>query len=209
MSRKKVTRFYRGARRHKKWDLGTPPKQRGRTIRHKITEPRFYLRAVIVVCGMALIALPLTSDAFITTRTQDTVTGCRVVQVTDGDTVRLYCSGRGFISGRLTGLDAPELFSPRCSSEFTMALRAKWALRWILLTAEEITIVRKGTDRYERALIFLASDGVPVARMMIERGRARPYQGGPREGWCDALRESGVTQLVEWNQDETRGADHV
>lgn len=187
MSRRKVTRFYRGARRHPKWDLGTPPGQQARAVRDKIADPHFYLKAVMVVCAVALIALPLTSDAFITSKTQDDVTGCRIVHVTDGDTVRLYCSGRGFLSGRLTGFDAPELFSPKCFSEFAMALRAKWALRWILLTTEDITVVREGTDRYERALIFLASDGVPVARMMIERGHARAYDGGHREGWCEAM----------------------
>ncbi|WP_297774777.1 thermonuclease family protein [uncultured Roseovarius sp.] len=167
--------------------MGTPPDQRKRAVRDKIADPRFYLRAVIVVCAMALIALPLTSDVFVTSKTQNTVTGCRVVHVTDGDTVRLYCSGRGFLSGRLTGFDTPELFSPRCFTEFAMALRAKWALRWLLLTTEDITVVREGTDRYDRALIFLAADGVPVARTMIERGHARAYDGDRRKGWCDAL----------------------
>ena len=46
-------------------------------------------------------------------------TGCNVVRVVDGDTVRAFCPGRGFISVRLLGYDTPEVYSPKCISEWS------------------------------------------------------------------------------------------
>ena len=159
MRKGKLIRFYRGARRHPKWDLGTPPNPRG--------------RSPFATTRVGLMGLVGAQD-----------NGCRLVSVTDGDTLRLYCPNRGLIEARLTGFDAPELFSARCASEFRDAWRAKWALRWMLMTSKDLKFVREGTDDYGRALIFASTDGVPVARKMISSGLARPYDGEARLGWC-------------------------
>ncbi|OYX41466.1 MAG: hypothetical protein B7Z02_15560 [Rhodobacterales bacterium 32-67-9] len=96
----------------------------------------------------------------------------------------MWCPGRGNSTARLTGFDTPELFSPACASELAAAVRAKWALRLMLLGAGEVRLVREGTDRYGRALVAAFVDGAPLARGMIAAGHARAYAGGPREGWC-------------------------
>lgn len=109
---------------------------------------------------------------------------CRVTSVVDGDTVRVYCPGRGFDSARLTGFDTPEVFSPRCPGEWWAGTRATWALQRLVWSADEVKIVFHGTDRYDRRLAVLFLDGTNVARTMIEAGHARPYDGGRRRGWC-------------------------
>ncbi len=109
---------------------------------------------------------------------------CRVTSVVDGDTIRIYCPGRGFESARLTGFDTPEVFSPRCPGELWAGTRATWALQRRVWSADEVKIVLHGTDRYDRRLAKLFLDGADVARLMIEAGHARPYCGGRREGWC-------------------------
>ena len=144
-----------------------------------------YLKAVVGVSVLGLVVLPLGADAVnAVTGGKATTSGCRVVSVTDGDTVRMYCPGRGIESARLKGFDAPEKYSPGCTSELARAVAATWALRWMLWQAERVSLVRTGTDRYGRALVFMALDDVPVARRMIAAGHARAYDGGHRAGWC-------------------------
>lgn len=164
--------------------MGLPPRRPRRAGR--MADPRFYLRAVIVAASLGLIVLPAASDAVIAVArpTGDGTGLCRIYQVIDGDTVRLWCPGRGSTSARLSGFDAPELFSPACPAEVIAAAKAKWALRLALWTAGEVTLVRQGSDRYERALVAVHLDGEPLARRMIDGGHARPYAGGRREGWC-------------------------
>jgi endonuclease YncB( thermonuclease family) len=109
---------------------------------------------------------------------------CRVTSVVDGDTVRVYCPGRGFDSARLTGYDTPEVYSPRCIGEWWAGMRATWALQRQLWAADEVRIVFNGTDRYDRRLAALFIDGTNVSRLMIDAGHARAYVGDRRSGWC-------------------------
>ena len=146
---------------------------------------RFGLVAKLATVGLiALAGLPQVGDAISGWRTAPTE-GCRVVSVIDGDTVSLWCPGTGTERARLTGFDAPELFSPQCPSEAAKALAATWALRTTLWTAGEVTVRRQGTDRWGRALVDMRADGVPVGRGLIAAGLARPYDGGRRAGWCE------------------------
>src|SRR5690606_4129615 len=121
---------------------GLPPRRPRRTRR--LADPRTYLGAVIVLAALGLVVLPVAADAVIAvTRPAAAAEGtCRIYQVIDGDTVRMVCPGRGNTSARLTGFDAPELFSPACASEFAAAVTAKWALRLKLWQAEKVTLVR-------------------------------------------------------------------
>lgn len=111
-------------------------------------------------------------------------TGCSVVRVIDGDTVRAYCPGRGLLSARLRGFDTPEVYSPQCVSEWWAGTKATWALRRRLWTAGEVKLILSGTDRYDRSLATLLVDGRNIAGVMIEAGHARAYSGGQRTGWC-------------------------
>lgn len=110
--------------------------------------------------------------------------GCSIVRVIDGDTVRAYCPGRGFVSARLLGYDTPEVYSPKCVSEWWAGTKATWALRRRLWTAGEVKLILAGTDRYDRSLATLLVDGRNISRIMIDAGHARAYSGGRRQGWC-------------------------
>jgi endonuclease YncB( thermonuclease family) len=149
---------------------------------------------VIAAALLGLVVLPSVGDAVSAAMrpalggsfggSRAAAVGCRVISVVDGDTVTLWCPGRAPERARLTGFDTPELFRPRCLREAQMALRATWHLRLMLWRGERLTVVRRGYDRYGRALVGLAVDGVPVMREMLAAGLARPYEGGPRAGWC-------------------------
>lgn len=144
------------------------------------------LKWLVAVLALWLVVLPFAVDGTIgVLRPAETAGGsCRILRVVDGDTVNLWCARRGQVKARLLGYDSPELFSPRCLSEFARAEQAVWFLRWTLLTAGPIRLVLHDHDRYGRALVGLSAGGRDVAALMIARGLGRAYDGGPRQGWC-------------------------
>jgi len=129
---------------------------------------------------IALIVLPPALDAANGFLTE--TDGCRVWQVIDGDTVRIWCHD-GSHTARILAYDTPEL-SARCTSELLQALAATWYLRWQLWRAGRITVKIDGVDRYGRKLVLLLVDGEGIARRMVKAGLARWYDGGRRPGWC-------------------------
>lgn len=131
-----------------------------------------------------MVLLPPASDALLGLRR--TVEGCRVVHVVDGDTVDLLCPGGELTRVRVTGFDAPELYSPQCASEAGRAVAAQTHLRWTLARAGALEVIPGGVDRYGRRLAEIVVDDRRLADIMIESGHARPYSGGPRAGWCVA-----------------------
>jgi endonuclease YncB( thermonuclease family) len=108
---------------------------------------------------------------------------CRVVWVTDGDTVRAFCPGRPGGAVRLTGVDTPETFSPGCLGEWLKGMQATGWLIWGVATSEA-RLTLSGRDRYGRHLGRLTLDGRDAGDWLISRGLARAYDGGRRAGWC-------------------------
>jgi micrococcal nuclease len=107
--------------------------------------------------------------------------GCQPRAV-DGDTLRL--SG---ISIRLVDYDAPELFSPRCRRESTLALRAKSELqRQVAAGNLQVSIVPCATNNYGRLCgRATLSDRTPLASHMILLNLAVPYDGlEQKKNWC-------------------------
>lgn len=187
--RGEVLSFSRDRRRPPRWSMGLPPRRPpGRLTRllRRIFDPVFYLKAVIGLGLLGLVLLPYGTD-LMTAASKPVAEAegeCRVFAVLDGDTVTMFCPGRGLFRVRLLGLDAPEKFSPRCLAEIIAAEKATWALRVVLLQAKALDVTFEGEDRYGRRLARLAVDGVDVARLMIRAGHARTYGGGLRGGWC-------------------------
>ncbi len=130
--------------------------------------------AVLVAVRIGDIGLGYAKPAF----------GCRVTGVIDGDTVHLVCSGQGAVRGRLLGFDAPEVYSPRCVSEYARGIAATQRLRWEIWKAREVKTIGFREDRYGRRLVTLFLDGRNAAGIMIGAGLARAYAGGQRQGWC-------------------------
>lgn len=179
--RAKVTRFWRGARRHPKWDLGTPPAAR----RRRLLDPRSYLKVAMVGALGGLVLLPSFADAVNgIARGAHGGEDCRVAKVIDGDTISIWCPARGLERARIDGYDTAELFDPECAAELALAYRGLWRLRWMIWTGGDVSIVRTGTDRFGRAVVSLFIDGRDVRHVMIAEDVARPYDGGHRDGWC-------------------------
>jgi endonuclease YncB( thermonuclease family) len=100
--------------------------------------------------------------------------------VIDGDTIRY-----GGTKIRLEGIDAPEVFSPRCPSE---AARGRRATRRLLelINAGPFELVRTGDrehDRYGRTLRTIARGGRSLGDVLIAEGLARRWDGA-RHSWC-------------------------
>lgn len=101
-------------------------------------------------------------------------------RVVDADTVEL--DGERI---RLTGLDAPETWRPRCAAERARGETSTATLRYMLADAETATLdLLPRRDRYGRLLGALALDGQDVADTLVAARLARPYDGGTRQGWC-------------------------
>lgn len=134
----------------------------------------FGFLAILVAVRVGDIGLGFAKPAF----------GCRVTGVIDGDTVHLVCSGQGAVRGRLLGFDTPEVYSPRCVSEYARGIAATQKLRWEIWKAREVKTIGFRKDRYGRRLVALFLDGRNAAGIMIGAGLSRPYAGGRRQGWC-------------------------
>jgi micrococcal nuclease len=185
----KVVPYSRDYRRPPRWNMGLPPhRPPGRLTRflRRIVNPIFYLKAVMGLGVFGLLILPTVADLInAAMRPVQSAEGiCRIIRITDGDTVTLMCPQDGITSARLLGFDTPEKFSPKCLDEFVAAEKATWALRTMIQKADRISLTHDGTDQYGRALVRLELDGVDVARSMIRAGHARQYGGGLRGTWC-------------------------
>lgn len=105
----------------------------------------------------------------------------------DGDTfkahVRIWLGQTVSTSIRIDGIDTPERRG-KCAYEKTIALEAKSALEELLKGDIELTNVRHGKWA-GRVLAHVTVDDVDIADALINKGLARPYNGGKRKGWCD------------------------
>lgn len=133
-----------------------------------------------VLGGLAIFGPVLLDIASLTWRESK---GCKVWMVIDGDTVRMNCPETGMVSGRIVGIDTPEM-NAHCPKELGMALAATFHLRWQLWTAGEVVATPRQRDRYNRVLTLLAADGKLVGSRLVEAGLARWYDGGRRRSWC-------------------------
>ncbi|MFO1238815.1 MAG: thermonuclease family protein [Sphingomonadaceae bacterium] len=100
--------------------------------------------------------------------------------VVDGDTI--WMDG---VKIRVADIDAPETHPSRCPAEADLGNRATLRLQQ-LLNAGPVTLEQVGRDedRYGRKLRILVRQGRSLGDILVSEGLARPYQGGPRAGWC-------------------------
>lgn len=99
--------------------------------------------------------------------------------IVDGDTIR-YAG----VKIRLSDIDTPEVFSPRCSREAELGRRATERLR-ILVNDGPFDIVARGRDedRYGRKLRELRRNGVSLGDTLVDEGLAHRWHGH-KESWC-------------------------
>lgn len=111
-----------------------------------------------------------------------------VIRVIDGDTfearVDIWPGMQVTTRVRLRGIDAPEMHG-RCADEVAKARAARDALAQ-LLQQGGVGIANIGQDKYGGRVDADVSTAhtADVASALYERGVARRYGGGRRDGWC-------------------------
>ena len=114
-----------------------------------------------------------------------------LVRVIDGDTVRvrahIWIDQQVEVTVRLEGADAAEL-NGRCEFERRLAREARARLGE-LLGDGGLVMDRIGPGKYGGRVVarVFTLAGDDIAQRLIEEGLARPYDGGGRGPWCDAL----------------------
>jgi endonuclease YncB( thermonuclease family) len=111
-----------------------------------------------------------------------------VLRVIDGDTfearVHVWPGFELTTRVRLRSIDAPEL-KAHCEQERIGAEAARAALRDIL-NERDVSIWSIGPDKYFGRVVAEVSTPriADVSAAMLEKGVARRYAGGHRDGWC-------------------------
>lgn len=87
---------------------------------------------------------------------------------------------------RILNIDTPEIHG-KCKSEINKAHLAKDALSNILPQGTKVELDSIKDDKYLGRIDanVVLKDGRNVGDIMINRGLARPYNGGRRRGWCE------------------------
>jgi micrococcal nuclease len=112
-----------------------------------------------------------------------------VLRVIDGDTfearVHVWPGLDITTKVRLRGIDAAELRA-RCPAERTKAEAARDALS-AMLAEGAVGVSAVALDKYGgRVVADVRTRAVAnISQELLERGHARSYRGGRREGWCD------------------------
>jgi endonuclease YncB( thermonuclease family) len=117
-------------------------------------------------------------------------TYAKCVYVYDGDTVHIVFkmpNGSECYKWvvRMSGIDTPEMKSKNANEKKAAVLARDFLKEQIL---DKIIIVDcLEFDKYGRLLAELYTEGNPVSlsRQMIEKGHAKAYDGGTKEGWGD------------------------
>lgn len=111
-----------------------------------------------------------------------------VERVLDGDTfvavAHVWPGHAVRVSVRIRGIDAPETRS-RCAAERDAA-RAARTMLGALLAQGRVSLVNVGGGKYYGRVLadVVAADGREAARVLLDGGLARPYDGGKRRAYC-------------------------
>ncbi len=105
--------------------------------------------------------------------------GKRYTCVVDGDTI--WLKGEKI---RLMGYDTPETTTAFCGGDREKQLGYKATERLQeLLTNNNFTVQRDGTDRYGRTLAVIQVGNINVGNILVKEGLARYWPDG-EEFWC-------------------------
>lgn len=100
--------------------------------------------------------------------------------VIDGETFRL-----GDRTIRITGIDAPDLVTPKCAAEAVLARQSTERLAQLLNAApfEMIAHRLQMQDRHGKKLMVVKRDGDSIGGRLVEEGLAHRYMGF-KFSWC-------------------------
>ena len=147
--------------------------------------------ALWISAGFALLALCLAPPGAIAKERMDGPLAAEVVRAVDGDTlevkVQIWLGQELTTNVRVSGIDAPEM-KGRCEKEKDMARAA--AVRLAEVAAGRVRLSNVEADKYGGRVLadVETASGAGLARVMLESGLVRVYDGGARGPWCGAIR---------------------
>jgi endonuclease YncB( thermonuclease family) len=105
--------------------------------------------------------------------------------VDDGDTITVIATGEVI---RARGFDTPETSYARCEAERRLGAMATARLQALLCAPGADVAIERGAapelDRHKRTLAHVRVGGEDLAKLMVDEGWARPYNGSIKKGWC-------------------------
>ena len=110
-----------------------------------------------------------------------------VTSVYDGDTIKVQAEhwpGHTWAGNvRVVGIDTPEIRG-KCPEEKKLAIAAREYVKAILGIHILLHNVKLGKYAGRVVASVQIESGEDLAELLIEKGHARPYDGGARQGWC-------------------------
>lgn len=118
---------------------------------------------------------------------KEQATPAYVVSVVDGDTAWL-----GIVTKvRISNIDTPETYRPRCPEEKELGLQATAMVRQLMPKGSLVFLkgLKYGADYYKRTLArVVTSDGRDIGEVLITHNLAKPWKG-KRHKWCEELQQ--------------------
>jgi endonuclease YncB( thermonuclease family) len=113
----------------------------------------------------------------------------RVERVIDGDTfavrARIWIGQEVMVSVRPRGVDAPELFQPKCPEEQSRAAEAQAFLRE-LIGGQTVRLTDIENDKFAGRIdaVVTLPDARDLAQVLIASGHGLPYDGQAHPSFC-------------------------
>lgn len=116
-----------------------------------------------------------------------------VTKVTDGDTIRVAAPWLlpelgDDIAIRVMGIDTPEKGGrAKCEAEAKLGAEATEFAKSVIAVGDIVSVNVLQWDKFGGRIdaeVFL-EEGVNFAELQIERGLAKPYDGGTKDSWCN------------------------
>jgi len=126
-----------------------------------------------------------------------------VIRVVDGDTIkvraRIWVDQSVEVSVRLAGIDAPEIYRPRCDAEKAPARAAKEAVAAQVGDMVELRDIRNGKYAGRVVADTILSDGESLSARLVAQGHAIP--DGAEKPWCKPKPKSPWASLSPFPRD--------
>ena len=111
-----------------------------------------------------------------------------VTSVYDGDTIKVQAAhwpGHTWTgSVRVLGVDTPEIRG-KCPEEKHAAILAREFVKIVAGNHVILHNIKLGKFAGRVLASVQVETGEDLAGLLIEKGHARPYDGGARQGWCE------------------------
>lgn len=111
-----------------------------------------------------------------------------VIKVVDGDTIKvranIWVDQTVTVSVRLRGVDAPELYRPKCDAEKKLARLAKASVNTVTPVGSKVRLTQITRDKYGGRVVAYVetNDGETLGTRLLSQGQAIAM--GSHKPWC-------------------------